>query len=105
MSTSETQKDAEHERIVEAIQRDKYLAGLAIGTFENYMQYTGKWDSLKDFKELMETHCPNITDFEEMFSHYWGHREGEEEEEEEDVTVDDVASVLNLPIAKEEVEE
>ena len=70
----------ENERIVEAIQRDKYLAGLAVGTFENYMQYTGKLDSLKEFKELIETHCPNITDFEEMFSHYWGHREGEEEE-------------------------
>jgi len=69
----------EHERIADALQRDKYLAGLAIGTFENYMQNIGKWDNFKEFKELMEENCPNSSDFEDMFSHYWGHREGEEE--------------------------
>jgi hypothetical protein len=57
-----------------------YLASLAVGTFESYLQDTGKWDDLKEFKELMENHCPNHNDFEEMFSHYWGHRVDEEED-------------------------
>ena len=43
------------------------------------MQNIGKWDNFKEFKELMEENCPNSSDFEDMFSHYWGHREGEEE--------------------------
>ena len=85
--------------------RNIYLYSLAVGTFESYLQDTWKWDNYKEFKELIEAHCPSGSDFEEMFSYFWGHREGEEEEEEEDVTVDDVASVLNLPIAKEEEEE
>ena len=61
-------------------ERDKYLSGLAVGTFESYLQSTGKWDDFKKFKELIEENCPNGSDFEEMFSHFWGHREGEDEE-------------------------
>lgn len=62
------------------LEKNNYLSSLAVGTFESYLQDTGKWDNFKEFKELIEAHCPNGSDFEEMFSHFWGHREDEEVE-------------------------
>ena len=62
------------------LEKNNYLYALAVGTFESYLQDTGKWDDFKEFKELIEAHCPNGSDFEEMFSHFWGHREAEEVE-------------------------
>ena len=53
----------------------RYFYYLAIVTFEKYMQNTGKWNNFKEFKELMEENCPVSSDFEDMFSHFWGYRQ------------------------------